>query len=46
MVVNEDGSLSRISNWKNMTPQEQAVTLKRIGQRNQERLARLRAQGQ
>lgn len=44
VVVNVDGTLARIGNWANMTPLEQATTQRRISQRNNERLAALRAQ--
>ncbi|KAK3265947.1 hypothetical protein CYMTET_25403 [Cymbomonas tetramitiformis] len=43
IVVNEDGSLSRIANWPNMTEREQEVTKRRITKRNNERLERLKA---
>ena len=43
VVVNEDGTLSRIGNWAQMTPLEQATTQRRISARNNERLAALRA---
>lgn len=35
LVVNKDGSLSRISNWEQMTAQEKKSTLKILGKRNQ-----------
>ena len=34
--------LGSIANWDTMTDQEQALTLRRIGKRNQERLKALR----
>jgi hypothetical protein len=43
MVVNVDGSLSRISNWNAMAEIEKKNTLRIIAKRNQERLAALRA---
>eukprot|EP00930_Biecheleria_cincta_P093684 TRINITY_DN84170_c0_g1_i1.p1 TRINITY_DN84170_c0_g1~~TRINITY_DN84170_c0_g1_i1.p1 ORF type:complete len:117 (-),score=37.28 TRINITY_DN84170_c0_g1_i1:40-363(-) len=43
MVVNTDGTLSRISNWHEMIEAEQQKTLRIIGKRNQQRLAALRA---
>jgi hypothetical protein len=43
MVVNVDGSLSRISNWAAMTDIERRNTLRIVRKRNQERLASLRA---
>lgn len=44
MVVNQDGTLSRISNWNNMAAIEQQNTIRIIGKRNQQRLEALRAQ--
>lgn len=43
VVVNKDGSMSRIRNWHEMTENEQQSTLRVIGKRNQERLTLLRA---
>ena len=42
IVVSEEGMLGSIANWDTMTDQEQALTLRRIGKRNQERLKALR----
>ncbi len=42
MVVNADGTLSRISNWDKMAEIEQRNTWRIIGKRNKERLAVLR----
>lgn len=42
MVVNVDGTLSRISNWDNMADIEKKNTLRIIGKRNQSRLKVLR----
>ncbi|KAG5730246.1 hypothetical protein E4T56_gene10567 [Termitomyces sp. T112] len=39
MVINTDGTLSRIANWVNMTPEEQARTLRVLSARNKIRLA-------
>jgi len=39
MVVNSDGTLSRIANWSNMTEVEQARTLRVLSARNKVRLA-------
>ncbi|KIK64983.1 hypothetical protein GYMLUDRAFT_39393 [Collybiopsis luxurians FD-317 M1] len=39
MVVNSDGTLSRIANWPNMTEAERANTLRVLGARNKLRLA-------
>ncbi|EPQ55651.1 hypothetical protein GLOTRDRAFT_40931 [Gloeophyllum trabeum ATCC 11539] len=35
MVVNSDGTLSRIANWPNMTPMERERTMRVLGARNQ-----------
>jgi hypothetical protein len=42
IIVNSDGTTRRITNWSTMTDAEQAVTLRRIGKRNQERMADLK----
>jgi hypothetical protein len=42
MVVNVDGTLSRISNWEKMTEMERKNTVRVIGKRNRERLAKLK----
>jgi len=42
MVVNQDGTLSRISNWNKMSDDEQKNTVRVIGKRNQQRLAALK----
>ncbi len=42
LVVNKDGSLSRISNWEQMTEQERKSTLRILGKRNQARTEKLR----
>lgn len=39
LVVNSDGTLSRIANWPNMTPLERERTLRVLVARNQIRLA-------
>ena len=44
VVVNVDGTLCRIGNWAAMTLGEQATTQRRISERNNQRLAALRAQ--
>jgi len=41
VIVNKDGTMRRIANWANLSPQEQAATLRRIGKRNQERVKEL-----
>ncbi|KAI0202649.1 hypothetical protein F4808DRAFT_420906 [Astrocystis sublimbata] len=43
LVVNEDGTMSRITNWDTMADIEREITLRIIGKRNQARLAKLRA---
>ncbi|CAE6445515.1 unnamed protein product [Rhizoctonia solani] len=35
MVVNSDGTLSRIANWQEMTPAEQKNTIRVLSKRNQ-----------
>jgi len=42
LVVNLDGSLSRISNWDGMTEIEQKNTLRVVGNRNKQRLEALK----
>ncbi|KAL6910452.1 hypothetical protein GGI43DRAFT_11566 [Trichoderma evansii] len=42
LVVNVDGTMSRISNWDKMADIERQNTLRIIGKRNQQRLAALR----
>jgi len=46
MVVGEDGSLSRITNWQAMTESERATTMRVLTKRNMQRLEKLRAAGQ
>ncbi|KAH6851271.1 hypothetical protein B0I37DRAFT_373662 [Chaetomium sp. MPI-CAGE-AT-0009] len=43
MVVNRDGTVSRIGNWHEMTAIERQNTLRILGKRNQLRLGNLRA---
>lgn len=43
MVVNRDGTLSRIGNWEQMTEIERKNTLRVLGKRNQLRLETLKA---
>ena len=45
LAVNTDGTLSRIENWLTLTEREQALAMRRVAKRNQERLATLRAAG-
>lgn len=42
MVVNADGSISRIVNWTSMTEEEKQRTIRVITRRNQKRLLELR----
>ncbi|KAE8190291.1 hypothetical protein A4X06_0g5848 [Tilletia controversa] len=43
LVVNSDGTLSRIHNWSSMAKSERERTLRVLGKRNQSRIAGLRA---
>jgi predicted Fe-S protein YdhL (DUF1289 family) len=43
LVVNADGTLSRIANWENMTEIERRNTLRVLGKRNKERMEALKA---
>lgn len=45
IVVNTDGSMSRISNWAQMTEMEKKNTLRIVGKRNQQRMQALRDAG-
>lgn len=45
MVVNHDGTLSRIENWDQMSEIEQQNTLRVLNKRNKARLAALREKG-
>jgi hypothetical protein len=42
MVVNKDGTISRIANWDKMAPIEKENTRRIVGRRNQVRLEALR----
>ncbi|KAF1344550.1 hypothetical protein BDV97DRAFT_372944 [Delphinella strobiligena] len=44
MVVNTDGTLSRIANWTGMTEGERERTIKVLSKRNQIRMATLKSQ--
>lgn len=46
MVVNKDGTLSRIANWQKMTEIEKRNTLRILGQRNQLRMTALKGEGE
>ncbi|CAK9015675.1 Oligopeptidase A [Durusdinium trenchii] len=41
LVINTDGTLARINNWHEMTELEQQKTLRVLGRRNKQRLAKL-----
>ena len=45
LVVNENGTLSRIANWAEMTPIERERTVRILGKRNKLRLDRLKEDG-
>lgn len=42
VVINENGSISRITNWHQMTSQEQEITQRVIAKRNKSRLEKLK----
>jgi hypothetical protein len=44
LVVNENGSLSRIANWAEMSPIERERTVRILGKRNKLRLEKLKAE--
>ncbi|RAL05714.1 uncharacterized protein BO80DRAFT_78989 [Aspergillus ibericus CBS 121593] len=46
VVVNQDGTLSRISNWEQMTEIERRNTLRVLGKRNKMRLDALKSKGE
>ncbi|KAI7836715.1 hypothetical protein COHA_009491 [Chlorella ohadii] len=46
LIVAADGSLRRIANWASLTEAERATALRRLGQRNRQRLATLEEQQQ
>ena len=46
IVINSDGSLSRITNWHGMTVAEQQRTLKIIARRNRQRRQKLAQMGE
>ncbi|KJK67062.1 hypothetical protein P875_00127577 [Aspergillus parasiticus SU-1] len=43
LVVNQDGTLSRIANWAQMTEIEKKNTLRVLGKRNKQRMEALKA---
>ena len=45
IVINEDGTTSRITNWQNMTKEEQNRVMRIIPKRNEQRRAKLLAAG-
>lgn len=46
LVVNKDGTLSRIANWDKMAEIEKQNTLRILGKRNQLRLGNLKSKGE
>ena len=46
MIINTDGSIQRVSNWNELTQEEQDRTFRLICARNQKRLAILKAQAE
>ncbi|KAM3508802.1 hypothetical protein MY11210_006588 [Beauveria gryllotalpidicola] len=44
LVVNVDGTVARIANWKDMTAAERETTVRMVGRRNEKRLDALRKQ--
>lgn len=46
LIVAVDGSLRRIANWATLSEAERATALRRLGQRNRQRLATLEEQQQ
>ncbi|WFD27617.1 hypothetical protein MNAN1_002618 [Malassezia nana] len=45
IVVNSDGTLSRVPNWQDMTDLEKERTIRVLSKRNQQRMAQLRGEG-
>lgn len=45
MVVNADGSLSRVANWDSMPEDERERTMRIVAKRNAKRLEALKAEG-
>lgn len=43
LVVNVDGTVARINNWREMTDAERETTVRMVGRRNKQRLEALRA---
>ncbi|KAJ3302498.1 hypothetical protein HDV03_004921 [Kappamyces sp. JEL0829] len=46
VVVNEDGTLSRITNWHQLSESEQKNTMRVLAKRNQQRLGKLKMAGE
>ena len=44
IIINRDGTMSKVENWKELTPAEQAKTLRVIAKRNTRRKAALEGQ--
>ena len=42
IIINEDGTARRITNWNSLTKQEQSSTLRLIGLRNKKRIDNLK----
>ncbi len=45
MIINKDGSASRITNWDKMSQREQTTAWKLIGERNKKRITDLERNG-
>jgi hypothetical protein len=45
MVINSDGTISRITNWASLSPQEQSTTFRLISKRNEQRRQQLLDRG-
>jgi predicted Fe-S protein YdhL (DUF1289 family) len=46
VILNLDGSMSRITNWDEMAPNEQATAMRLVAKRNEERRKLLNEQAQ
>ncbi|OAA78425.1 hypothetical protein LEL_05248 [Akanthomyces lecanii RCEF 1005] len=46
LVVNVDGTVARITNWKEMTGAERETTVRMVGRRNKQRLDALKKQNE
>lgn len=45
LVVNADGTVARITNWREMTDAERETTVRMVGRRNKQRLDALKKRG-